>query len=194
LRPGALVDAQRGDRDAGGCLREVAEGPDEGDLVPEHVCLRRGSLQEQSLQLLPHAQGGRRDGDRRARPRQAPGVRANGRAAARVAVGFAAFGFGLVVVLRWWGGWHPILDGQPLVLVSALVAAPLGFLAGIGTFDYWTYYALGHPTRPEDHSGHGARSWRDYFRVNTDHKVIGVQYLVTTVIFCLIGGLLATVM
>jgi cytochrome c oxidase subunit I len=107
---------------------------------------------------------------------------------------FAAIGFGIVVALRWWGGWHPLLDGQPLVLVSALVAAPLGFLSGIGTFDYWTYYALGHPTRPEDHSSHGARSWRDYFRVNTDHKVIGVQYLVTTVIFFLIGGLLAMLM
>src|SRR2546430_15880960 len=104
---------------------------------------------------------------------------------------FAAIGFGIVVVLRGWGGWHPILDGQPIVLVSLLVAAPLGFLAGIGTFDYWTYYALGHPTRAEDHSSHGARSWRDYFRVNTDHKVIGVQYLVTTMIFFLIGGPLA---
>ena len=44
---------------------------------------------------------------------------------------------------------------------------------------------------PEDHSGHGAYSWRDYFRVNTDHKVIGMQYLVTTIFFFLIGGLLA---
>jgi fatty acid desaturase len=52
---------------------------------------------------------------------------------------FAALGFGLVVVLRWWGGWHPLLDWQPIVLVSALVSAPLGFLAGIGTFDYWVY-------------------------------------------------------
>jgi cytochrome c oxidase subunit 1 len=102
-----------------------------------------------------------------------------------------AVGFGIVVLCRWGGGWHPILDMQPIVLVSLLVAAPVGFLAGIGALDYWTYYALGHPTRPEDHSGHGARSWRDYFRVNTDHKVIGMQYLVTTVIFFLIGGLLA---
>src|SRR5207244_942638 len=38
---------------------------------------------------------------------------------------------------------------------------------------------------------HGARSWRDYFRVNTDHKVIGVQYLTTTIVFFMIGGLLA---
>ena len=52
---------------------------------------------------------------------------------------------------------------------------------------------LGYPTEPEDHSGHGARSWRDYFRVNTDHKVIGVQYLVTTIFFFLAGGLMAMV-
>src|SRR5581483_9563943 len=112
----------------------------------------------------------------------------------RGALGFCllgAFGFGLVVVFRWWGGWHPLLDMQVITLVSLLVAAPVGFLAGIGAFDYWVYYALGFPTRPEDHSGHGARTWRDYFRVNTDHKVIGVQYLTTTIFFFIAGGFLA---
>jgi cytochrome c oxidase subunit 1 len=104
---------------------------------------------------------------------------------------FGAIGFGIVVLIRWGAGWHPILLTEPLVLVSALVSAPIGFLAGIGAFDYWVYYALGYPTRAEDHSGHGAQSWRDYFRVNTDHKVIGVQYLVTTIFFFLTGGMLA---
>ena len=66
--------------------------------------------------------------------------------------------------------------------------------AGIGGFDYWAHYASGRPTRPEDHSGHGANSWRDYFRVNTDHKVIGIQYLVTTIVFFVIAGLLAMFM
>jgi len=33
--------------------------------------------------------------------------------------------------------------------------------------------------------------WRRYLRWNTDHKVIGVQYLVTTFVFFFIGGLLA---
>ena len=47
---------------------------------------------------------------------------------------------------------------------------------------------------PEDHSGHGAYSWRDYFRINTDHKVIGIQYLVTTIVFFVIAGLLAMFM
>src|SRR5215216_7676776 len=104
---------------------------------------------------------------------------------------FFGIGAGIVVLCRWWGGWHPIWFGSIIVLVGALVAAPIGFLAGIGAFDYWVRYSIGSPTVPEDHSGHGAYSWRDYFRVNTDHKVIGMQYLVTTIFFFLAGGLLA---
>ncbi len=104
---------------------------------------------------------------------------------------FFGIGFGLVTGIRWWAGYDPILDWLVIVTVAALIMAPLGFLAAIGAFDYWTYYALGFPSRAEDHSGHGARSWRDYFRVNTDHKVIGIQYLVTTIFFFLAGGLLA---
>jgi cytochrome c oxidase subunit 1 len=34
-------------------------------------------------------------------------------------------------------------------------------------------------------------SWRRYLTWNTDHKVIGVQYIVTTFIFFLLGGLMA---
>jgi len=104
---------------------------------------------------------------------------------------FFALIAGLVCLLRWHAGWDPVWDWMPITVTAFLTALPIGFLAGIGTFDYWVYYALGHPTRPEDHSDHGARSWRDYFRVNTDHKVIGVQYLCTTFFFFVIGGLLA---
>src|SRR6266571_1097323 len=104
---------------------------------------------------------------------------------------FFGIGFGLVVGLRALAGYDPIFDWLLIVTVGALIAAPVGFLAGIGAFDYWVYYVLGYPTRPEDHSGHGARSWRDYFRVNTDHKVIGIQYVATTIFFFLAGGLLA---
>src|SRR6266508_4061739 len=106
---------------------------------------------------------------------------------------FFGIGFGLVTGIRWWAGYDPILDWLVIVTVAALIMAPLGFLAAIGAFDYWTYYALGFPSRAEDHSGHGARSWRDYFRPNTDHKVIGIQYLVTTIFFFLAGGMMAMI-
>ena len=105
----------------------------------------------------------------------------------------AAFALGLVVLLRQLYGYEPLMDWDAIVTVM-LIAAPLGFLVGIGCFDYWFYWAAGKPTRPEDHSGHGAYSWRDYFRVNTDHKVIGIQYITTTVFFFFLGGLLAMLM
>jgi cytochrome c oxidase subunit 1 len=103
-------------------------------------------------------------------------------------VGF--LGVGLVCLIRWLAHWHPVWYAQPIVTV-ATVTFPMGFLIGIGAFDYWAYYFSGRPTRPEDHSGHGARRWQDYFRPNTDHKVIGVQYVVTTFVFFVIGGFLA---
>src|SRR5262249_9759152 len=105
---------------------------------------------------------------------------------------FFGIAAGIVVLVRWLEGWHPIWDGTVITTVQ-LAAIPLGFLVGIGGFDYWGRYAVGAPTLPEDHSGHGARSWRDYFRVNTDHKVIGIQYIVTTFVFFLIGGMMAMI-
>jgi cytochrome c oxidase subunit I len=106
-----------------------------------------------------------------------------------------SFGFatGLVIGARQGFGYEPLWDFQVL-LTAWLVIVPLGFLVAIGGFDYWAYWISGRPTRPEDHSGHGARSWKDYFRVNTDHKVIGVQYLVTTIFFFVCAGLMAMFM
>jgi cytochrome c oxidase subunit 1 len=80
---------------------------------------------------------------------------------------------------------------QNAILLVSLIAAPLFWLVGLGAFDYWFRWAAGKPTIAEDHSGHGAHSWRDYLRVNTDHKVIGIQYVVTSFFFMLVGGLLA---
>jgi cytochrome c oxidase subunit I len=85
------------------------------------------------------------------------------------------------------------IDGEAVLTVS-LLAVPILFLIGIGGLDYWFYWASGRPTRPEDHSGHGAYSWRDYFRINTDHKVIGIQYTVTSFFFLLVGGMMAMLM
>jgi cytochrome c oxidase subunit 1 len=104
-----------------------------------------------------------------------------------------AFSYAITFGLRALFGYDPLLDGEA-VLAVALLAVPLFFLVGLGCFDYWFYWAAGRPTRPEDHSGHGAHSWKDYFRVNTDHKVIGVQYVVTSFFFLFVGGLLAMLM
>jgi cytochrome c oxidase subunit 1 len=67
-----------------------------------------------------------------------------------------------------------------------------------------TQVELPRNTPPEDnrpelqvatHSSHQqAWRWYDYFTFNVDHKVIGLQYLVTAFVFYLIGGLMAIAM
>src|SRR3954447_27007766 len=102
------------------------------------------------------------------------------------------FGFGLDVGIRALYGWD--LINTNAITTIELITVPFGFLIGLGAFDYWFRWAAGAPTVPEDHSGHGAKSWRDYFRVNTDHKVIGLQYICTTFFFFVAGGLMAMLM
>jgi cytochrome c oxidase subunit I len=107
----------------------------------------------------------------------------------------AGLGVGLVAALRAIAG-LPIFQteqtGYPHVVVAAILG-PIGFLWGIGCFDYWLRWATGAPTLPKEreHDDHGAYSWRDYLHFNTDHKVIGVQYIVTTMIFFFIAGAMA---
>lgn len=48
------------------------------------------------------------------------------------------------------------------------------------------------PTAPLHPPTEAQRTWKDYFTFNTDHKVIGIQYLVTSFVFFLLGGILAS--
>jgi cytochrome c oxidase subunit 1 len=120
---------------------------------------------------------------------RAPGLH-RGILATPLGIGLA---YVIVLPIRAASGYHPVLDGTAILQV-AMIAAPFAFLIGLGAFDYWFYWAIGRPTRPEDHSAHGARTWKDYFRINTDHKVIGVQYVVHSFVYFLIGGLFAMLM
>ena len=56
------------------------------------------------------------------------------------------FGAGVMALVRWLEAWHPVWDGTVITTIS-LATIPLGFLGGIGGFDYWLGYAIGQPTR-----------------------------------------------
>jgi cytochrome c oxidase subunit 1 len=101
------------------------------------------------------------------------------------------FAFALVWLLRNLFGMTPTWEPQVYVTAAAAISS-LSFLIGIGCFDYWWRWMTGRRVDPEDHSMHGAHSWRDYFKVNTDHKVIGIQYLVVVFAFFVIGGVFAS--
>ncbi|MGH2952152.1 MAG: cytochrome c oxidase subunit I, partial [Solirubrobacterales bacterium] len=71
----------------------------------------------------------------------------------RGALGFlvgCGFGLGLVVALRAISGLEIFQTedtGYPHLIVPA-ITGPLGFLAGLGAFDYWLRWAAGRPTVP----------------------------------------------
>jgi cytochrome c oxidase subunit I len=97
----------------------------------------------------------------------------------------------LTLAIRHIYGGVPIYNFQVLMTVG-YIAGIFGFLIGIGAFETWFPWMIGR-TVVEDHSSHGAYSWRDYFKFNTDHKVIGVQYVATTLIAFLVGGAFAEI-
>jgi cytochrome c oxidase subunit I len=78
---------------------------------------------------------------------------------------------------------------------AALVAGYLGwsvcFMIGIGAFNGIAVWGWGNhePTTAEELAlaGKGLGLWR-YFRFTTDHKVIGIQYLILTLILLFVGG------
>jgi cytochrome c oxidase subunit 1 len=84
--------------------------------------------------------------------------------------------------------------GQILGLGYLLALA--GFLLGIGAFRFWLRWAAARPPNMDDeHAAHGrAGDWARYFRFTTDHKVIGVQYLVTSFVLFFTAGMAAMLM
>lgn len=64
----------------------------------------------------------------------------------------------------------------------------VGWLLGVGLWDSWAREWVRLPARPYE-----AQGWRRYFGFTTDHKVIGVQYIVTFVVVLLVGGLFAMI-
>jgi cytochrome c oxidase subunit 1 len=77
-------------------------------------------------------------------------------------------------------------------LVAGYIAFVIFFLIGIGAFNFPVTWGLGRPdtTHEEEEAlaGKGEGVWR-YFRFCTDHKVVGVQYLITVLVLFLVGGL-----
>ncbi len=102
-----------------------------------------------------------------------------------------ALGFLLPFLIRLAFGVSPLWGNSQVYYSVAAFLSVIGFLIGIGCFDFWGRWLSGKHVDYEDHSFHGATSWRDYFRVNTDHKVIGVQYMVTVFFFMIVSGSLA---
>jgi cytochrome c oxidase subunit 1 len=74
-------------------------------------------------------------------------------------------------------------------VVGALVGA-VAFLAGVGALTDWWKWALGEQTHDHHEDIPG---WRKYFGISLDHKVIGIQYTITSLLLLSVGGLFALI-
>ena len=77
-------------------------------------------------------------------------------------------------------------DQNDTALLLGYVLAVVGWLAGLGFLNYPFARIVGRPS--EQHVGSTEGIGR-YFRMTTDHKVVGLQYLVGISAFFFIGGL-----
>ena len=69
---------------------------------------------------------------------------------------------------------------------SATCSGTFGYLAGLGILNHPVARLFG---RPGADLAKGATGWSRYLRASTDHKVIGLQYLMGIGVFFFIGGL-----
>jgi cytochrome c oxidase subunit 1 len=114
----------------------------------------------------------------------------------RLNVGTAVAG-GLILGFIGWLVAHSLLQnddhGSDQVVLITLSCWAVGFMIGIGALNGPIGWALGRDLRHDDEmflAGKDQGASR-YFRFTTDHKVVGIQYLVVTMVLFAIGGTLA---
>jgi cytochrome c oxidase subunit 1 len=77
-------------------------------------------------------------------------------------------------------------DQDDIAIFLGLLFAIFGWLGGLGFFSYPLWRMLGRPATLREREEHGV--WR-YFRLCTDHKVVGIQYLVAVLFFFFVAGI-----
>jgi cytochrome c oxidase subunit 1 len=106
------------------------------------------------------------------------------------AVILAAGGYALCHFLGTRIGKHSLFqtetDQDDIATLFGLVGATVGWLIGLGFFNYPLSRMLGRPATM--HEGEDQSIWR-YFRLCTDHKVVAMQYFVAVLFFFFVAGL-----
>lgn len=106
------------------------------------------------------------------------------------AVGMAAtMAVRVLMGLPAWSGTDVTVQ-EPVIVIGVIVGA-IAFLVGVGSFDEWLRWARGKPANDNIDPDPSKPNWMRYFSVDYDHKVIGVQYGVTSILLLGIGGTFA---
>jgi cytochrome c oxidase subunit 1 len=76
-------------------------------------------------------------------------------------------------------------DQDDVAIFLGLLLGTVGWLVGLGFLNYPVSRILGRPATLREREEQGP--WR-YFRLCTDHKVVGIQYLVAVIFFFFVAG------
>lgn len=137
------------------------------------------------------------------RPASAPGYSVPKKALIERLNVFTAFGLGIATAIVFWYLARTFLpqnteesfiktrlDQQVLI---SMIGWFIGFMIGIGALIGPFRWVLGKDLNHEENMFYAGKDQgiKRYFRYTTDHKVVGIQYLVTTMIIFGVGGILA---
>jgi cytochrome c oxidase subunit 1 len=90
-----------------------------------------------------------------------------------------AVGMGITMLIRLATG-LPAWDPGPVIVVGIVVGV-LFYLVVLGVFNFWFRWA--GKGQQDEEATQRKQGWIRYFNVDTNHKVIGIQYLVTALVF-----------
>ena len=99
------------------------------------------------------------------------------------------FGMALVMFFRVVAG-LPAWEREPVFVGGAIVGA-IAFMIGVGALNDWFKWARGEKTSDDISPDPDKPNWARFFGVDYDHKVIGIQYGVTSVLLLGFGGIFA---
>jgi cytochrome c oxidase subunit 1 len=110
-------------------------------------------------------------------------------------IGYQALGWvigmGFVMLVRLLMG-LPAWKAEPVWVGGAFLSV-FAFLIGVGVFRDWYKMAFGEPVEDHLHADIEQPSWTRYFNISYDHKVIGIQYGVTSVTLLSLAGTFALI-
>lgn len=103
-----------------------------------------------------------------------------------------AIGMAIVFGFRSLRGLETTLLTDSVVAFGAITGV-IGFLLASGVLTDWIKWIFGRPTPLRHGAPEGKPEWSRYFNVDYNHKVIGIQYGVTSIAVLLVGGLFAII-
>lgn len=103
---------------------------------------------------------------------------------------FTLLGIGFVNLIRSAMGLEATLLTEPSVVFGAIIGV-IGSLLFAGVFTDWLKWIVGKTTHLKHGPPEGKPEWSRYLNVDVNHKVIGIQYGLTSIFVLLVGGLFA---